>query len=260
MKFKRLLALPLIAMLLTGCDVRSKVVKFDDFKKIFDEKILPTKLDDENVKALEASIRANLRDGEALTSVVTSFSLKTSDSKTIISESKLKAGLELSIEYSLTNYATEEGQEVEVSKESKSASMKLVVENDVQKLTYVASEGVVPADVEISEESTAEQKAAAVNEFFNMDVFQDVIADFKTLYNSYVDLLGTSVTGNEPKEILSSSTNYIYRFKDAAYREYTISKSGLSIDKYCERASLDAKEALTVNFSGFGSLIPEENA
>ena len=275
-KLHKLIAISLVGIALASCEAKCNVVSNADFKNNILTKVEAKRVDSLN-GTYEVSIRTFDRNLETMTYTSKEFSLDSKNYSKLLAE-KLTDQTELTVKsIDVTNgkiveKETEDGvvfEEQAVTKEEHTYTIgsysykEEAIDPDsgektqVTKFKYTIKEDsaeVESSDFDPSDKTVTEAtKVAFIDKFFNNANVAVVLNQLKTRYNGYIDEIKSTLDDADiKKEILSASTNYVYRYLNLdGFHEFVISKSNFSIDRVGFRISIEAKEALTTSLSGF---------
>ena len=275
-KLHKLIAISLVGIALASCEAKCNVVSNADFKNNILTKVEAKRVDSLN-GTYEVSIRTFDRNLETMTYTSKEFSLDSKNYSKLLAE-KLTDKTELTVKsIDVTNgkiveKETEDGvvfEEQAVTKEEHTYTIgsysykEEAIDPDsgektqVTKFKYTIKEDsaeVESSDFDPSDKTVTEAtKVAFIDKFFNNANVAVVLNQLKTRYNGYIDEIKSTLDDADiKKEILSASTNYVYRYLNLdGFHEFVISKSNFSIDRVGFRISIEAKEALTTSLSGF---------
>ena len=275
-KLHKLIAISLVGIALASCEAKCNVVSNADFKNNILTKVEAKRVDSLN-GTYEVSIRTFDRNLETMAYTSKEFSLDSKNYSKLLAE-KLTDKTELTVKsIDVTNgkiveKETEDGvvfEEQAVAKEEHTYTIgsysykEEVIDPDsgektqVTKFKYTIKEDsaeVESSDFDPSDKTVTEAtKVAFIDKFFNNANVAVVLNQLKTRYNGYIDEIKSTLDDADiKKEILSASTNYVYRYLNLdGFHEFVISKSNFSIDRVGFRISIEAKEALTTSLSGF---------
>ena len=275
-KLHKLIAISLVGIALASCEAKCNIVSNADFKNNILTKVEAKRVDSLN-GTYEVSIRTFDRNLETMTYTSKEFSLDSKNYSKLLAE-KLTDKTELTVKSidvtsgKVIKKETEDGvvfEEQAVTKEEHTYTIgsysykEEAIDPDsgektqVTKFKYTIKEDsaeVESSDFDPSDKTVTEAtKVAFIDKFFNNANVAVVLNQLKTRYNGYIDEIKSTLDDADiKKEILSASTNYVYRYLNLdGFHEFVISKSNFSIDRVGFRISIEAKEALTTSLSGF---------
>ena len=287
-KVFKIVSISLAALLLASCEAKASMVSESSFKNNILPKMEVNRLGDD-FKDRNYSLKRVLRNISGLLYSVQEYQVDTTSYSTMIDMPQ--RGAEMSLTFSLIPLGEitvdEEGAYVEDGLKATS-SYSIVLkdpdptdEDNVFQFTYVKTtivetyetkggQKTKKSTTETEEEScgidhnfnikTTDEEKAFINAFFAQDEALSIYNLLKAEYNGYLDEIVESLNNaNEKKEILSSSSNYIYRYlNDEGYHEYQISKTDFTVDRVGYRPDLNEKVATTISLFGFKQPVLEE--